>query len=72
MDFNRAELTCYRTNFSSPVPAKKIDRAFSYVVLRVMCLTKTRGLIQFSNCAGLSRFNKSRMWKGLHMMDLCM
>ena len=37
----------------TPVPAKK--GAFSCIVLRVMHLTHTRGLIQFSNCAGLPR-----------------
>ena len=31
--------------------------AFSYIVLSVMRLTYTRGLIGFSICAGLSRFN---------------
>ena len=40
MDFYRAEPTC---------------GAFSYIVLCVMRLTYTRGLIQFSNSAKLSR-----------------
>ena len=46
MDFNRPEPTCYSTYF----PLAK-----EYIALRVMRLTYTRGLIRFSNCAGLSR-----------------
>ena len=45
MDFNRAEPTCYRTNF--PYASSDLQNgAFSYIVLRVMRLTYTRGLIR--------------------------
>ena len=40
--------------FLTPIPANKME-VLSYIVLRVMRLTYTRGLIRFSNCAGLSR-----------------
>ena len=41
MDLNRAELTCCRTIFPTPVPASKMQR-FPTVTL---CLTYIRGLI---------------------------
>ena len=52
--FNRAEPTCYRTKFSY-FSSSKQNGACLYIVLCVVRLTYTRGLIRFSNCAGLSR-----------------
>ena len=54
MDFNRVEPTCYRTNFPDASFSKQ-NGAFLYIVLLVIRLTYTRGLIRFSNCAGLFR-----------------
>ena len=52
-DFKRAESTCYRTNFTAPFPATKMEH-FWYIVLRKMLLTYTRAMIRFSNCGRLS------------------
>ena len=37
-----------------------------YIVLSVMCLTYTRSLIRFSNCAGLSQLGASGEINSLH------
>ena len=50
MDFNRAEPTCYRTNFFTPVPAK--NEACWYIVLRVMRLTNVYSILEL--CPGFS------------------
>ena len=53
MDFHRAEPTCFITNF--PYSSSALQNGpFLFIVLRVMSLMYTQGLIQFSNCAGLS------------------
>ena len=54
IDFNRAEPTCYRTNFPYASFGWQ-NGAFWYIVLRVMLLTYTRAMIRLSNCGGLSR-----------------
>ena len=51
---NRAEPTCYRTNFHTPVPANKME-VFWYIALRIMLLAYIRAMMRFSNCDGLSR-----------------
>ena len=50
---NRAEPTCYWTNFPYASFGWQ-NGAFWYIVLRVMLLTCTRAMIRFSNCGGLS------------------
>ena len=52
-DFNRAEPTCYRTNFHCAIPSEQ-NGGFWYIVLRIMLLTYTRAMIGLSNCGGLS------------------
>ena len=61
MDFTRAKLTClfWLTKWS-------------YIVLRAMRLTYTRGLIRFSNCAGLSRIMLTPVKKASHEFHLTM
>ena len=53
IDFNRAEPTCYRTNFHCAISGEQ-NGAFWYIVLRIMLLTYTRAMIGFSNCGRLS------------------
>ena len=55
MEFNRAEPTCYGTNF--PYACSGLQNgASSYIVLRKMRLKYARGLIRFSSCARLSKW----------------
>ena len=53
-DFNRAEPTCYWTNFHCAISGEQ-NGAFWYIVLHIMLLTYTWAMIWFSNCGGLSR-----------------
>ena len=54
INFNRAEPTCYKTYF--PYASSGLQNgAFRYIILRVMHLTYTRSMIQFSNRGGLSQ-----------------
>ena len=44
IEFNRAEPTCYRTNFHCPVSDEQ-NGAFWYIVLRIILLTYSRAMI---------------------------
>ena len=54
MDFNRAEPTCYRTNFPNKM---ELFRTHVHSTTRIR-LTYTLGLIRFVNCARLSHLIK--------------
>ena len=54
IDFSSAEPACYRTNFHCAISGEQ-NGAFSYIVLRIMLLTYSPAMIQFSNCGGVCR-----------------
>ena len=64
IDFNRAEPTCYRTNFPYAISGLQNGSFwYMYIVLRVMLLihVHTRAMLRFSNCGGLSRMNRPQV-----------
>ena len=44
IDFNRAEPTCFRTNFNCAIYGEQ-NGAFWYIVLHIMLLTYTQAII---------------------------
>ena len=54
IDFNRAEPTCYRTDFHCAISGEQ-NGAFWYIVQRIMLLSHSRAMIRFSNGGGACR-----------------